>query len=125
MMTSPGKIPLKLVNPGILRVTQSIRIVANGGSAACKIGPRPDSIGTDRCGCMTGPDVKSHEVRSVASRSRCIIIIFDKLFIHHLESNSLYSILHINETKPTRNGTWALRSSVVSLFEIPKCTAEK
>jgi hypothetical protein len=37
-------------------------------------------------------DIKSHEIRSVASRSRRVMVISDKLFICQLESNSWYSI---------------------------------
>jgi hypothetical protein len=71
------------------------------------------------------PDITSRKIRLVAFRSRCIMIILDRLFICEFESNSVYSILHINETKPTRNGRRALWSSVVWLFEIPKCDGEK
>jgi hypothetical protein len=52
-------------------------------------------------------DRKLHKIRSVASRSRCVLMILEKLIIYQLESNSLYSILHICKTKPLRNGRWA------------------
>jgi hypothetical protein len=42
------------------------------------------------------------------------------IVIHQLTLNSLYSILHISESKPMRNGKWAPWSSVVWLFEISK-----
>jgi hypothetical protein len=77
------------------------------------------------CRCIRWPYIKSHKIRSVASRPRCIMIISDKLFIRQLQSNSLYSILHVSDTKPTRNGRWAPWNSVVWLFEIPKCEREK
>jgi hypothetical protein len=35
-----------------------------------------------RCKCIKWPDIKSHEIRSVASRSRRVIIKLNKLFIH-------------------------------------------
>jgi hypothetical protein len=53
------------------------------------------------------------------------MIIVDELFICQSESNSLYSISHISKTKPTRNGRWAPWSSVVWLFQIPKCNGGK
>jgi hypothetical protein len=34
-----------------------------------------------------GPDITSYEIRSVQSRSRRIMIILNKLFIHQFESN--------------------------------------
>jgi hypothetical protein len=79
----------------------------------------------NRWRCLKWPDVKSDKIRSVASRSRCTMIISDKLFIHQLESKSLYSISHISETKPTRNDTCAAWIWVISMFEIPKCDGEK
>jgi hypothetical protein len=59
---------------------------------------------TIRCRCIKWPDIKSHKIRSVASRSRRAMIILDKLFVRQLESNFVCSISHISETKPTRNG---------------------
>jgi hypothetical protein len=79
---------------------------------------------TIRCKCIKWLEIKSHKIRSVAFRSRHVMIIVDKLLIYQLESNSLCSILHISETKPTRNGRWAPWSSVVWLFEIPRCDGE-
>jgi hypothetical protein len=79
----------------------------------------------DRWRCIKRPDIKSHKIRSVAFRSRCIMTILDKLFIHQRESNSLYSISDINDTKLTKNGRLAPWISVIWLFEIPKCDSEK
>jgi hypothetical protein len=75
--------------------------------------------------CIQWPDIKSHKIPSVAFKSRCTMIILDKLFIYQLESNLLYSILHISEAKPTGNDTCAPWSSVVSLFETSKCDSQK
>jgi hypothetical protein len=58
---------------------------------------------TTRWRCIKWPDIKPHKIRSVASRSRRVMIIFNKIFICQFEPYSLYSISHINETKPTRN----------------------
>jgi hypothetical protein len=60
---------------------------------------------------IDGDQMEVHEVTRykisqnppVASRSRRVITIFNNLFIRQLESNSLYSILHINDAKSTRN----------------------
>jgi hypothetical protein len=78
-----------------------------------------------RCRCIKQPDIKSHTIRSVAFRSWCTMMILDKWFIHQWESNSLSSILHISETKPTRNDTCIPWSSVVWLSETPQCNDEK
>jgi hypothetical protein len=75
--------------------------------------------------CIKWPDIKSHKIRSVASRSRRVMILFNKWFIHQFKSNSLDSIWHINETNPTRNGRRAPWSSVVWSFEISKCDGAK
>jgi hypothetical protein len=77
-----------------------------------------------RCRCIKWSYIKSYKIRSVAFRSHCIMIILDKWFTDQLESNSLYSILHISETKPMRNSTCAPWSSVVWLFDIPNCDDE-
>jgi hypothetical protein len=85
------------------------------------------SLGSERtigCTCIKQSNIKSHKIRSVASRSRCIMIRLDKLFIHQLELKSLYSILQINDTKSMRNGRSAPWSSVIWLFETPKCDGE-
>jgi hypothetical protein len=74
-----------------------------------------------RCRCTKWPDIKSHKIRSVASRSRGLMILLDKLFICQSESNLLCSISRVSETKPTRNGRCTPWSSVVWSFEIPKC----
>jgi hypothetical protein len=78
-----------------------------------------------RCRCIEWSDIKLHKIRSVALRSRRVMIVLDRLLIHQLESKSLYSISHISETRPTRNGRWNPWSSVVCLFEVPKCDGEK
>jgi hypothetical protein len=54
-----------------------------------------------------GPDIKSHKIRSVAARSRRVMLILGKLFIRQLESNESYSIMQINDAIATRNGRWA------------------
>jgi hypothetical protein len=73
------------------------------------------------CRCIKWSDIKSHKSRSVPFWSQHVMIILDTLFIYQLKLNSLYSILHINESKSTRNGRWAPWSSVIWLFEISKC----
>jgi hypothetical protein len=77
------------------------------------------------CRRIKWPDLKSHKIRWVAFRSRCLMIILNKLFIHQLESNPLCLILHISQTKPTRNGTRTPWSSVVWLFKSPKWDGAK
>jgi hypothetical protein len=71
--------------------------------------------------CIKWADIKSHKIRSVASRSRCVMIILDRSFVHQLESNSLHAILHRSEIKPARNGRRAPWCLIVRLFEILKC----
>jgi hypothetical protein len=78
-----------------------------------------------RCRCINYPDIKSHTIRSVAFRSWCTMMILNKLFIHQWESNSLSSIFHISETKPTRNDICVPWSSVGWLSETPQCNGEK
>jgi hypothetical protein len=84
------------------------------------VGVDLESEQTIRYRCIKWLDIESCRIWSVASRSRRVMIILNKLFIRQLESNSLYSILQINDTKSTRNGRCGLRSSVIWLFEIPK-----
>jgi hypothetical protein len=85
-------------------------------------------LGSDRTirwRCIKWPDIKPHKIRSVTSRSRRERIILNRSFSHHFESNSLYSTLRINETKPMRNGRCVPWSSVVWSSEIPKCGGGK
>jgi hypothetical protein len=79
----------------------------------------------NKCWCIKWPGIKLSQILSVASRSRCAMSIFDKLFIRQLKLNSLYSILHRNNTKSTRNGGWASWSSLIWLLEIPQCDGGK
>jgi hypothetical protein len=76
---------------------------------------------TIRCTCIQWPDIKSHKIRSVVSRSRCIMMKLNKLSVHQSELNLLYSLFQINDTKFMRNGRWAHWSSTVWVFKIPKC----
>jgi hypothetical protein len=80
---------------------------------------------TIRYRCIQWPYIKYHKIRSVASRSRRVMIIWNKLFIRQSESNSWDSISRISEAKSTRNGRWTPWNSVVWLFEIPKCDGRK
>jgi hypothetical protein len=73
---------------------------------------------------LVWPNIKSHKIPWVTFRSRCVMIMLNKLLIAHLKWNSLYSISHITETKYRRKSRWTLWNSVIRLFEIPKCDRE-
>jgi hypothetical protein len=77
-----------------------------------------------RCRCIKWPDIESHKILSVASRFRRVMIMFDKLFLRQWESNSLYSILQINDTKSARNGRWVPWSSAIWLSRFQSATAK-
>jgi hypothetical protein len=78
----------------------------------------------ERRGRTKWPDMKSHKIRSAASRSRRIMIILDKLFICQLKLNLLYSTSRISETTQTRNDRWAPWSKAFGHSKFQNATAK-